>query len=151
MLLGGSMGASPGHIAFAPSSAPAALPLPRETAGTSKLPGKPYQVGMASWYGGFFQGRPTASGEDYDMYDFTAAHLELPLGTYVKVTNLSNHRSVIVRVNDRGPVVPGRILDLSCAAARSIHMSGKGVQKVRIDIVEPPRAELARVNKPVLP
>src|SRR5690348_8609770 len=81
----------------------------------SKKAGKPqpYQVGTASWYGEFFDGKPTASGEPYDMYDMTAAHLTLPLGSYVKVTNLHNGRVVVVRVNDRGPIVPGRIIDLS--------------------------------------
>src|SRR5690348_16057642 len=74
--------------------------------------GKPYQVGTASWYGDYFQGKQTASGERYDMRDFTAAHPTLPLGTYVKITNLRNGRSVVVRVNDRGPVVDGRIIDV---------------------------------------
>ena len=68
---------------------------------------KPYQVGTASWYGEIFDGKPTASGEPYDMYDMTAAHLKLPMGSYVKVTNLRNGRAVVVRVNDRGPIVPG--------------------------------------------
>src|SRR5579864_7556946 len=77
---------------------------------------KPYQVGTASWYGDTFQGKPTASGEKYQMYDMTAAHLTLPMGSYVRVTNLRNGREVIVRVNDRGPIVPGRIIDLSYGA-----------------------------------
>ena len=66
---------------------------------------KPYQVGTASWYGEIFDGKPTASGEPYDMYDMTAAHLKLPMGSYVKVTNLRNGRAVVVRVNDRGPIL----------------------------------------------
>src|SRR5919204_4721798 len=66
---------------------------------------KPYQVGTASWYGKYFEGKPTASGEPYDMHEFTAAHLTLPLGTWVRVTNLRNGNWVIVRVNDRGPIV----------------------------------------------
>src|SRR3954464_8204377 len=82
---------------------------------------KPYQVGTASWYGDYFEGRPTASGEPFNMYDMTAAHLTLPLGTLVRVTNLRNHRSVIVRINDRGPYVDGRIVDLSFNAARVLH------------------------------
>ena len=81
---------------------------------------KPYQVGTASWYGETFQGKPTASGEPYEMYDMTAAHLSLPMGSYVKVTNLRNGKAVIVRVNDRGPVVPGRIIDLSYGAAQAL-------------------------------
>src|SRR5882672_11188000 len=67
---------------------------------------RPYQIGTASWYGQVFQGKATASGEPYNMYDLTAAHLELPLGSMVRVTNLRNGRTVVVRINDRGPVVP---------------------------------------------
>jgi len=96
---------------------------------------RPYQVGVASWYGKYFDGKPTASGEPYDMNDLTAAHPSLPLGTFVKVTNLRNGRSVVVRVNDRGPVVDGRIIDLSYNAAKVIEMKGRGVQRVRLDLV----------------
>jgi peptidoglycan lytic transglycosylase len=96
---------------------------------------KPYQVGVASWYGEYFEGKPTASGEPYDMHDLTAAHPTLPLGTFVKVTNLRNGRAVVVRVNDRGPVVDGRIIDLSYGAARAIQMKGRGIQRVRLDLV----------------
>ncbi len=96
---------------------------------------KPFQVGTASWYGEYFEGRPTASGEPYDMYQFTAAHPSLPLGTFVRVTNLRNRRSVIVRVNDRGPVVEGRIIDLSYNAARALRMKSRGIQRVRLDLV----------------
>jgi rare lipoprotein A len=71
------------------------------------------------------------------MYDMTAAHLTLPIGSYVRVTNLRNGRSVVVRVNDRGPVVPGRIIDLSSGAAEAIHMKGYGLQRVRLDLVNP--------------
>jgi rare lipoprotein A len=136
------MGAAPGHITSATPSVPSFLPIPST---------EPYQVGKASWYGGLFQGKATASGEDYDMYDFTAAHRELPLGTFVKVTNLKNLKSVIVRINDRGPVTPGRIIDLSYSAARSLEMHQKGLQKVRIDVVEPRDAEMAMANQPALP
>jgi rare lipoprotein A len=97
---------------------------------------KPYQVGTASWYGQTFQGKPTASGEPYQMYDMTAAHLKLPMGSYVKVTNLRNGKAVIVRINDRGPVVPGRIIDLSYGAAKAIQMKGHGLQRVRLDLVD---------------
>ena len=96
---------------------------------------RPYQVGVASWYGKYFDGKPTASGEPYDMNDLTAAHPSLPLGTFVKVTNLRNGRSVVGRVNDRGPVVDGRIIDLSYNAAKVIEMKGRGVQRVRLDLV----------------
>ncbi len=95
----------------------------------------PYQIGTASWYGEDFDGKPTASGEDYDMYDLTAAHPTLPLGSYVRVTNLRNGRAVVVKVNDRGPLVEGRIIDLSFGAARALQFEHKGVQRVRLDIV----------------
>jgi rare lipoprotein A len=100
---------------------------------------KPYQVGTASWYGDTFQGKPTASGEPYEMYDMTAAHLKLPMGSYVKVTNLRNGKAVIVRVNDRGPVVPGRIIDLSYGAAQALQFRHRGLQRVRLDLVDPHR------------
>ena len=96
---------------------------------------KPYQIGTASWYGSYFQGRATASGEPYDMYDLTAAHPTLPLGSWVRVTNLLNGRAVVVRINDRGPVVPGRIIDLSYNTARVLDFESKGLQRVRLDVV----------------
>ena len=96
---------------------------------------KPYQVGTASWYGSYFQGKTTASGEPYDMYDMTAAHMQLPLGTMVKVTNLRNGRSVVLRINDRGPVVDGRIIDVSYNAAKALDFKARGLQRVRLDIV----------------
>jgi len=108
---------------------------------------KPYQVGTASWYGKFFDGKPTASGEPYDMHDLTAAHQTLPLGTYVRVTNLHNQKSVIVRVNDRGPVVEGRIIDVSYSAARALEFKAQGLQRVRLDIV--PQPETVAVIRPV--
>lgn len=110
-------------------------PGPMRVVVTPKPAVKPFQVGTASWYGEYFEGKPTASGEPYDMNAFTAAHPTLPLGTYVKVTNLRNHKSVIVRVNDRGPVVDGRIIDVSYGAARSLGMKARGIQRVRLDLV----------------
>ncbi len=98
---------------------------------------KPYQIGTASWYGEYFQGKETASGEPYDMNDFTAAHTTLPLGTYVRVTNLSNGRAVILRINDRGPYVDNRIIDVSYNAARALGFKDRGVQKVRLDVYRP--------------
>jgi rare lipoprotein A len=98
---------------------------------------QPYQIGTASWYGEYFEGKPTASGEDYDMYDMTAAHPTLPLGSYVRVTNLRNGRAVVVKVNDRGPVVPGRIIDLSYGAAQVLRFEQRGLQRVRLDLVKP--------------
>src|ERR1700688_2180816 len=97
---------------------------------------KPYQVGTASWYGEYFDGKTTASGEDFDMYDMTAAHPTLPLGSYVKVTNLHNGRAVVVKVNDRGPIVQGRIIDLSYGAAQVLQFKDHGLQKVRLDVVK---------------
>jgi len=98
---------------------------------------KPYQVGTASWYGRYFHGRPTASGEPYDMFRLTAAHRTLRLGTWVKVTNLRNGRSVIVRINDRGPVPKSRIIDLSFEAATLLDLRARGLQEVRLDVVKP--------------
>jgi len=148
LLLGGTMGAAPGHITSAPLSPPAFLPVAVQKPLPMEPTAKPFEVGKASWYGGLFQGKATASGEGYDMFDFTAAHRELPLGTFVKVTNLKNMKSVIVRINDRGPVSPGRIIDLSYSAARSLDMHQKGLQKVRIDLVEPQTAEMAMAKQP---
>lgn len=102
------------------------------------------QRGIASWYGGKFHGNPTASGEIYNMFELTAAHRTLPLGTSVMVTNLENGRSVEVRINDRGPFVRGRIIDLSYAAARAIGIVEKGttnVEVVAFGIAEAPHDE----------
>ena len=96
---------------------------------------KPYQVGTASWSGEYFEGKPTASGEPYNMYELTAAHPTLPLGTYVKVTNLRNRRTVVVRINDRGPIVQGRIIDVSYSAAGTLRFQSSGLQRVRLDVV----------------
>lgn len=90
------------------------------------------QTGVASWYGRKFHGRTTASGEIYDMYEFTAAHKTLPLPSYVRVTNLENGRQVIVRVNDRGPFHGHRLIDLSYAAAKRLGMIKRGTARVRI-------------------
>lgn len=97
---------------------------------------KSFQVGPASWYGEKYDGRATASGEPFDMYGLTAAHATLPLGTLVRVTNLSNGKTVVVRVNDRGPFVNGRIIDVSYHAARVLDFLKKGVQGVRLDFEE---------------
>ena len=91
--------------------------------------------GIASWYGPDFHSKKTSNGEIYDMYDMTAAHKTLPMNTVVKVDNLDNGKSVIVRINDRGPFVRGRIIDLSNKAARDIEMVGKGTAKVNITVL----------------
>ncbi len=90
------------------------------------------QVGYASWYGRKFHGRQTANGERYNMYDFTAAHRTLPMNTRVLVKNLQNGKTVVVRINDRGPFVKKRIIDLSYAAARRIGLVGPGTAKVKL-------------------
>ena len=96
------------------------------------------QRGIASWYGQAFHGRSTSSGEPYDMYLMTAAHKTLPLPTYVQVTNLENGRTVVVRVNDRGPFVEGRIIDVSYVAAQRLGMVGRGTAQVEVVALDPP-------------
>ena len=107
--------------------------------GRSKPPAESHpgtvQTGMASWYGPGFHGKRTANGEVYDQYDLTAAHQTLPLGTRVAVTNLNNGRQVEVRINDRGPFVKDRAIDLSYAAARTLDMIGPGTIPVRIEVL----------------
>ena len=93
------------------------------------------EFGVASYYGNPHHGRRTASGERFDMHDMTAAHRTLPFGTRVRVTNLGNGRSVVVRINDRGPWKKGRIVDISYDAARELHMVGVGTARVRLDIL----------------
>ena len=96
------------------------------------------EEGIASWYGGYFHGQRTSSGDIYDMYQMTAAHKSLPLPTYVRVTHLANGRSVILRVNDRGPFVDDRIIDLSFAAARKLGMAEIGTAQVEVVALDPP-------------
>ncbi len=90
------------------------------------------QNGIASWYGRDFHGKKTSNGEIYDMHAMTAAHKTLPLGTYVRVSNLENNRSAVVRINDRGPFVHGRIIDLSYAAADNIGIVDSGIARVEV-------------------
>lgn len=107
------------------------LPIP-------EIPKKPHgfsQTGIASYYARKFHGRKTASGERYDMYGLTAAHPRLPFGTMVKVTNLSNKRAVIVRINDRGPHTKKRVIDLSFAAAKRIGIIHSGTARVLLEVV----------------
>jgi rare lipoprotein A len=125
---------------------------PRHTQQTMpRFKTRKFQVGKASWYGRPFQHRQTASGEPYDMYQFTAAHRTLPLGSWVKVTDLKNDRSVIVRINDRGPAPNNRIIDLSYNAAKMLDMTKSGVHPVRLDLIERPTiSENEDRSKPVL-
>lgn len=95
------------------------------------------EIGVASWYGKKFHGRPTSSGESYDMYAMTAAHKTLPLPSYVRVRNLANGREVIVRVNDRGPFLHGRLIDLSYAAAYKLDVLKTGTARVEVSAVGP--------------
>ncbi len=143
--------------------APEAAPVPGP--GVYKV-GEPYDVagvwyypkadpdydetGVASWYGEPFHGKPTANGERYDMNAITAAHKTLPLPTYVRVTNLDNGRSLIIRLNDRGPFVHGRIIDLSRRAAQLLGFERKGTARVRVQAVGGPGGETI-VAKPVTP
>lgn len=94
------------------------------------------QTGIASWYGGIFQGRQTANGEIYDTYGYTCAHKTLPFGTILEVINLDNNLSIRVRVNDRGPFVDDRIIDLTYAAAKDLDMIRDGTASVRIVAVD---------------
>ena len=130
--LGAAQGPNSSEASSAPTRSAQTKPENRKQAGKTQ----PYQIGTASWYGEYFDGKPTASGEDYDMYDMTAAHPTLPLGSYVRVTNLRNGRAVVVKVNDRGPVVAGRIIDLSYGAAQVLEFQQRGLQKVRLDVVK---------------
>ncbi|WP_116138246.1 septal ring lytic transglycosylase RlpA family protein [Trinickia diaoshuihuensis] len=105
------------------------------------------QVGRASWYGGRFAGRRTASGERYNMHALTAAHKTLPLASYVRVTNMSNNKAVVVKINDRGPYVRGRVIDLSYAAAKLLGLQHAGTARVQIEGLtqEQARAERAEM------
>ncbi len=103
---------------------------------TVPAPGDGGQTGIASWYGPDFHGRATSNKEIYNMYDMTAAHNTLPFGTFVMVTNLENGRSAKVRINDRGPFVGNRIIDLSYAAASVLGIVGPGTARVKLDILK---------------
>lgn len=96
------------------------------------------QIGIASWYGVEEHGRHAASGERFSMYGYTAAHRSLPMGTVTRVTNLENGRDIIVRINDRGPFIEGRIIDLSYAAAKAIDLIGNGTAKVKVEVISAP-------------
>jgi len=101
---------------------------------------------ITSWYGEDFDGLPTATGESYDMYASTAAHPTLPLGSIVRVVNPRNHRSEVVRINDRGPYIEGRELDVSYEVARRLGFDQHGLAKVRLELLEVPTRTLARHN-----
>jgi rare lipoprotein A len=140
--LAANVGAAPVPNHQQPQTKTSAIPMAQKSAQAPRLQQisraepKPYQVGTASWYGKQFHGKTTASGEDFDMFEFTAAHRKLPLGTFVKVTNLKNGKWIIVRINDRGPYVGNRIMDLSYSAARMLNFRD-GVERIRIDLIQP--------------
>ncbi|WP_436657371.1 septal ring lytic transglycosylase RlpA family protein [Paraburkholderia xenovorans] len=117
-----------------------AKPLTDEGSGVSDF----HQTGRASWYGRGFHGRRTANGERYDMHALTAAHRTLPLGSYVRVTNPATSRSVVVRINDRGPYARGRVIDLSMAAAAVLDMRHAGTARVEIEGLTQQEARAAR-------
>ena len=147
-----------GVLALAVGSAVGCVPIrqtfpknkPSGSAGVQYLDPKDYKKvsadawknemeGLASWYGEEFNGRETASGEIFDMNQYTAAHKTLSLGTVVKVLNLENGKSTEVRINDRGPFVKGRIIDLSRTAARAIGLRGAGTARVKLEVKSQPK------------
>jgi len=96
---------------------------------------KPYEVGKASWYGRRLHGSKTASGKRYDQYQFTAAHKKLPFGTMVRVTNLKNGKTCVVKITDRGPFIRGRVIDLSLVAAQETGVYTSGVAGVKLEVL----------------
>jgi rare lipoprotein A len=126
-------------VATAPTP-PAPAPHSHATPAIPAPPGTT-EEGLASWYGPPYHGRQAADGEIYDMEKLTAAHRTMPFNTWVHVTNLSNGRTVDVRITDRGPFVDGRIIDLSKAAARQIELLGPGVGPVRLQVISAPHPD----------
>jgi rare lipoprotein A len=125
----------------APPASPSSGPPPaieRQPA----VPGAYVEEGVASWYGIPFQGRRTSNGEIYDMHEFTAAHRTLPFNAVVRVTNLRNGKQTEVRINDRGPFVANRVIDLSLSAAQAIEMVGTGTAPVRLEIISGPNPQM---------
>lgn len=144
-------------IASIPDAVPRNEPMSRTGNNTYTALGKRYrpmkqargffQRGQASWYGKKFHGRRTSSGETYDMYAMTAAHPTLPLPTYVRVTNLNNNRSVVVKVNDRGPFLHGRIIDLSYAAAAKLDIVRTGTGDVEVEAIVPGKQQVSQASQ----
>jgi rare lipoprotein A len=136
----GAASAAAPVVAPAPAAAPATPATPAAAQGADALEGK------VAHYGRKFAGRRTASGERFNPGALTMAHNTLPFGTQVRVTNLANKRSVVARVNDRGPTTPGRIADLSTAAASRIGMLRAGIVEARLEVVSPPAAKAKRAG-----
>ena len=107
------------------------------------------QTGLASWYGDKEHGNLAASGERFSKYDYTAAHKSLPFGTIVRVTNLENGKDVVVNINDRGPFIRGRIIDLSYSSAKSIDLVKTGVAKVKVEVISSPSRRNENYFKPI--
>jgi rare lipoprotein A len=124
-------------VACSSSPDPSARPAgPVVRAGDAELPvSEAGETGVASWYGVPYHGRTTASGETYDMNDLTAAHPSLPFGARVRVTNLGNGRSLVLRINDRGPFVERRIIDVSKRAAKELGFLRDGLARVRVEVL----------------
>jgi rare lipoprotein A len=133
----------------APPSPPVSEPTPSPPSGAPPtverqpaVPGQYIEEGVASWYGIPFNGHRTSNGEIYDMHQFTAAHRTLPFGALVRVTNLRNGKQTEVRINDRGPFVANRVIDLSMSAAQAIEMVGPGTTLVRLEIISGPNPQI---------
>ena len=123
------------EIAFCQEAETDNAPAPLEELEKTSEPAPSDQTGLAAFYHATFQGRRTASGESFDHKGLTAAHKTLPFGTLVRVTNLRNYKSVIVRINDRGPMQPGRLIDLTHRAARILGFVHQGMTKVILEIL----------------
>src|ERR1051326_420880 len=153
--LAANVGAAPASdtpIKAAPGSQALAAKSPKNT--TAKRPKVEHKarkvvVGQASWYGKAFQGKETASGEPYDMFSLTAAHRSLPLGTWVRVTDLKTGNSVVVRITDRGPVPESRMIDLSWEAATLLGVRARGIAKVSLEVLDPQTVAMA-LNAPMI-
>ena len=130
----GTGGAASGTVTYKGKEFPVATSEADEET-RRKLKGKVIR-GMASYYADDFHGRKTANGETFNMYGLTCAHKTLPFNLWLEVTNLANNRTVLVRVNDRGPFVGDRVLDLSLGAAKELHMIEAGIQEVKIQVVK---------------
>lgn len=124
-----------------------ALPPPPQPEPTPQAQLRAVQIGEASWYGPGFHGKVTSEGEIYDQNKLTAAHRTLPEGTQVKVTNLDNGKAVQVRVNDRGPYVKGRVIDVSRGAAKALEMTEEGTTQVKVEVLSSPKQSQNREKK----
>lgn len=144
MLLGGCMKrliigcAAAGLIALSPKSE-ARLSTSLSPPRLLLIPREELEIGTASWYGQEFQGNTTANGELYDLNGLTAAHQTLPFGSTIRVTNLNNNKSILLRVNDRGPHIGRRLIDVSWAAAKRLGFVNSGLTRVRVQVVSYPK------------